>query len=91
MCKNCGEIVEFVFNGEDKTKFCINGHSVINDFDSEVLSPKYFNNDKYCVKCGQPMKLVKGKSKYFWGCSSYPKCISYQKYVPTNKIFNKIY
>jgi restriction system protein len=81
MCIECGEIVEFTFKSNDLIKPCKNGHSVQNDFDTEILSPRYLSSNKYCVKCGKPMKLVYWKKKHFWGCSGYPKCRSYQRYI----------
>jgi restriction system protein len=84
MCKECGDIVNFTFKNNDTSKSCKNGHSVQNDFDAEILSPKYLTNYKYCVKCGKPMKLVNWKKKYFWGCSNYPRCSSYQRYITAN-------
>jgi restriction system protein len=84
MCEECGDIVEFIFRNGEINKPCKNGHLVLNNIDQEILSPKYLSGEKYCVKCGKPMKLVIWKHKKFWGCSDYPKCKSYQKFFSSN-------
>jgi ssDNA-binding Zn-finger/Zn-ribbon topoisomerase 1 len=28
----------------------------------------------HCPECGQPMRLRKGKTGQFWGCTAYPTC-----------------
>jgi HJR/Mrr/RecB family endonuclease len=84
MCKECGDVVEFSLNDGDKEKSCKNGHKVINDFDTKALSLKYLSGDKFCIKCGKPMKLVNWKGKRFWGCSDYPRCRSYQRVIDNN-------
>jgi len=40
MCRECGDIVEFIFNKNELSKSCKNGHLVQNDFDREILFPK---------------------------------------------------
>jgi restriction system protein len=81
MCRECGDVVSFAFGSGGSDKACSRGHLVRNDFDEEVLSPKYLTHAKYCVKCGKPMRLVNWKGKQFWGCSGYPRCRSYQRHV----------
>ncbi|MHB8580661.1 MAG: restriction endonuclease [Ignavibacteriaceae bacterium] len=81
MCGKCGEVVNFSFNESANNKQCKNGHIVSYDFDKEILSPEYLTYNKYCVKCGKPMKLVSYRYKKFWGCSDYPRCKSYQKFI----------
>ena len=81
MCEECGDIVDFIFKDNINSKLCVNGHSLINNFDKEVLLPGYLDNGRCCVKCGKPMKLVSYRNKKFWGCSNYPRCKSYQRFI----------
>ena len=80
ICQECGYLVEFTFKSGMNLKLCINKHSVVNNIEEEIISPEFLNGDKYCSKCGDPMKLVSWKGKKFWGCSNYSKCKTYQRF-----------
>jgi restriction endonuclease/topoisomerase-like DNA binding C4 zinc finger protein len=73
-CFRCGSIISMPVRDVPTTDECPNGHPVTSDIYKRDLG--FFTSIPDCVKCGSPMKIVRGWQKEFWGCSRYPKCRS---------------
>jgi HJR/Mrr/RecB family endonuclease len=69
MCRQCGEIVQHYLRSP-KSVMCPNGHMIEPTLDADKL----FAGSPLCIKCGTPMRLIRGRAGLFWGCSRYPNC-----------------
>jgi Restriction endonuclease/Topoisomerase DNA binding C4 zinc finger len=77
-CTACGDIVQHRLR-MPAISLCRNGHEVAPTLDIEAILSESGGAPK-CVKCGTPMRLIKGKRGKFWGCSRYPTCKSTRRW-----------
>jgi hypothetical protein len=76
MCRMCGQIVRHSLRAPEPQK-CSSGHVVQPTIsEDQLLGTSLSGVPPTCAKCGTPMRLIKGKTGNFWGCSQYPKCHS---------------
>jgi HJR/Mrr/RecB family endonuclease len=74
-CRTCGKIVRHSLRAPTPLQ-CSMGHIVQPTIYIDQLLGKSSDRPPACAKCGVPMRLVKGKTGEFWGCSRYPTCRS---------------
>jgi hypothetical protein len=80
LCCECGQNVTFDLNKSEHERLCPNGHTIVNDLDTELMSPSLVAGVPTCSKCGKKMRIVLGRRGKFWGCSAYPRCRSIRPY-----------
>lgn len=45
--------------------------------ESDIVPPEFVPEQGLvdpCLRCGSPLRLIRGRKGSFWGCSGYPKC-----------------
>ena len=73
MCLECGSVVLLPVADTPASGTCRNGHPVTSSITTADLHIVSSTDNPYC-ECGAPMRIVKGYSRTFWGCTRYPRC-----------------